>query len=79
MYGIPWVNNLPSDDILTFVQSCHEMAWHLYKHVTNAFNVRESVSIETKVYTYEIRAYDISYLSDMCLLHVLGFHWQFLN
>ena len=28
----------PQDRILTFVQSCHKMAWHMYRCVTNSFN-----------------------------------------
>ena len=59
MYGIILVDTSPSDNILTFARSCHEMDWHLYKYITNSFNFRESVSVETKLYTYEILAYCI--------------------
>ena len=32
------------------VGSCHETTRHLYKCVTNVFNVRVSLSIDTKLY-----------------------------
>ena len=59
MYRILRVNTFPSGNIMKYVQSCHEMDWHLYKHVINASNVCASVSIDTKLYKYKIRAYDI--------------------
>ena len=44
------------------------MAWHLNKYVTNEFNFHASVSIDTVLYTYKIRAYDIEYSLGTCLL-----------
>ena len=54
------------------VQSCYETAWHLYKYVTNVFNVRASVSIDTKLYTWEIRKHNIEYLFHACLIMRVG-------
>ena len=48
------------------------IVWHLYKHVTNVFNIRTRVSIYTKVYTCEIFTSDIKYLSNACLLVKIG-------
>ena len=45
---------------------------HLYEHVTNVFHMRVNVSIDTKLYTCEIRAYEIGYLSGACLTARVG-------
>ena len=74
MYGILQLNTFPSGNILRFVRSFHEMDWYTYKSVTNAFsgltfekyatnvlNARASVSMDTKLYTWNIRKYYIKY------------------
>ena len=38
MYGILQLNTFQSGNFLIFVRSCHDMAWHTYKCVTNAIN-----------------------------------------
>ena len=48
------------------------IAWHLYKHVKNVFNICASVSIETKLYMWKICAYGIEYLSGACLIACIG-------
>ena len=45
---------------------------HLYEHVTNVFHMRVNVSIDTKLYTCEIRAYNIAYVSSACLHVCVG-------
>ena len=64
----PMSEYFPIREYSYIVQSCYETAWHLYKYVTNVFNVRASVSIGTKLYTCAIRKYDVEYLSRACLL-----------
>ena len=49
-----------------------QIAWNLYKHVTNSFNVHEIFSIDTKLYTCEVRAYNMEYLSGACLIARVG-------
>ena len=49
-----------------------QIAWHLYKNFTNAFNIRASVSIDTKLYTCKICGYKMEYFSGICLLVGIG-------
>ena len=79
MYRILQVNTFPSGDILTFVQSCHETSWHFYKYVTNAFNVRASVSIDTKLYTCKMRSNDMEFFLACAFLCELVVHWYLVN
>ena len=66
------MNNLPSGNIMIFVQSCNEAACNFYKYLTNDFNIRVSESIDTKLCTCEIHTYGIEYLSGVCLLAHVG-------
>ena len=45
-----------------------QIFWHLYEYVTNIFNMCVSVSVDTKLYTCKIRAYDIEYIFNACIL-----------
>ena len=38
------------------------------KYIRNVFNIRSSVSIDTKLNTYKIRMYDVEYTSGACRL-----------
>ena len=49
-----------------------QIIWHFYEHVTNVFNMCAIVSTDTNLYTCEICAYGIEYLSGAFLLARVG-------
>ena len=73
MHGILRVSNFPSGNVMTFLRSCHKMAWNSNKYVRNDFNVHASVSIDNTLYVCKIHAYDIEYLSGPCLFERVGY------
>ena len=56
-----------------------QISLHLYKYVTNVFNIRTSVSIDIKLYVCKICAYNIEYFPARAFLRVSAVHWYFVN
>ena len=79
MYGVLWLNNLPPENILIFVQLCHKMACHLYICVTNTFNglkfekifhkclqcPRKCVNWHQTIYVWNMRVQHIIFVRNM--------------